>query len=129
MFRGWNFSGGNNRKTDVNIWQIMRRSLNSSKNNRLPSWNEFFGSFARYQFYLYRLIFPEDASKKSQILISKFEKCRKNNINAIWASENLYIPGNSDAQFVSILSHNLKPIYESAQLQGYDIWKISIDQM
>ena len=22
MFRGWNFSGGNNRKTDVNIWQI-----------------------------------------------------------------------------------------------------------
>ena len=113
------------------LWNLipMRRSLNSSKNNRLPSWNEFLGSFARYQFYLYRLIFPEDASKKSQILISKFEKCRKNNINAIWASENLYIPGNSDAQFVSILSHNLKPIYESAQLQGYDIWKISIDQM
>ena len=113
------------------LWNLipMRRSLNSSKNNRLPSWDEFFGPFARYQFYLYGLIFPEDSSRKSQILISKFERCRKNNINAIWASENLYIPGNSDAQFVNILSHNLKPIYESAQLQGYDTWKININQI
>lgn len=113
------------------LWNLipMRRSLNSSKNNRLPFWDEFFGPFARYQFYLYGLIFPEDSSRKSHILISKFERCRKNNINAIWASENLYIPGNSDAQFVNILSHNLKPIYESAQLQGYDTWKIKIDQI
>lgn len=113
------------------LWNLipMRRSLNSSKNNRLPSWDEFFGPFARYQFYLYGLIFPEDSSRKSQILISKFERCRKNNINAIWASENLYIPGNLDAQFVNILSHNLKPIYESAQLQGYDTWKININQI
>lgn len=113
------------------LWNLipMRRSLNSSKNNRLPSWNKFFWPFARYQFYLYGLIFPEDSSRKSQILISKFERCRKNNINAIWASENLYIPGNSDAQFINILSYNLKPIYESAQLQGYDTWKINIDQI
>ena len=113
------------------LWNLipMRRSLNSSKNNRLPSWDEFFGPFARYQFYLYGLIFPEDSSRKSQILISKFERCRTNNIHAIWASENLYIPGNSDAQFVNILSHNLKPIYESAQLQGYDTWKININQI
>ncbi len=60
-------------------------------------------------------------------MIRKFERCRKNNLNAIWASENLYIPANSDMQFINILSHNLKPIYESAQLQGYDIWKINID--
>lgn len=111
------------------LWNLtpMRRSLNSSKNNRLPSWDAFFNPFARYQFYLYRLIFPEDFTKRSQSLISKFEKCRKNNLNAIWASENLYIPGNSDIQFINILRHNLKPIYEAAQLQGYDTWKISLD--
>lgn len=110
------------------LWNLtpMRRSLNSSKNNRLPSWDEFFNPFARYQFYLYRLIFPEDFTKRSQGLISKFEKCRKNNLNAIWASENLYVPGNSDILFISILSHNLKPIYEAAQLQGYDTWKINL---
>lgn len=104
------------------LWNLipMRKALNSSKNNRLPSWDKFFEPFARYQFYLYGLIFPNDSSKRSQALISKFEKCRKNNLNAIWASENLYIPGNSDTQFVNILSHNLKPIYEAAHLQGYD---------
>lgn len=113
------------------LWNLtpMRKSLNSSKNNRLPSWEEFFEPFARYQFYLYGLVFPEDKSNNSSVLISKFEKCRKNNLNAIWASENLYIPGNSDEQFMNILSHNLKPIYEAAQLQGYDTWKISREQL
>lgn len=42
------------------------------------------------------------------------------------ASEALYIPGNTKTQFVNILSHNLKPIYESAQLQGYDMWNMKV---
>lgn len=111
------------------LWNLipMRKSLNSSKNNRLPLWDKFFEPFAKYQFYLYGLIFPENSLRRSQVLISKFEKCRKNNINAIWASENLYIPGNSDTQFINILNHNLKPIYEAAHLQGYDTWKINQD--
>lgn len=110
------------------LWNLipMSKNLNSRKNNRLPSWNEFFKPFARYQFYLYSLIFPLDLEKKSQILIDCFEKCRKNNVNAIWASESLYIPGNSDIQFINILNHNLRPIYESARLQGYDTWKIKV---
>lgn len=110
------------------LWNLipMRKFLNSSKNNRLPSWAEFFIPFAKYQYYLYSLIFPSDTSKKSPALIDRFEKCRKNNVNAIWASESLYIAGNSDTQFMSILDHNLKPIYEAAQLQGYDTWKMRI---
>lgn len=110
------------------LWNLipMRKFLNSSKNNRLPSWDEFFVPFAKYQYYLYSLIFPSDTSKKSPVLIDRFEKCRKNNVNAIWASESLYIAGNSDTQFMSILDHNLRPIYEAAQLQGYDTWKMSI---
>ena len=65
-------------------------------------------------------------SKRSSVLVDRFEKCRKNNVNAIWASETLYIAGNSDIQFINILSHNLKPIYEAAQLQGYDMWKVNV---
>ena len=109
------------------LWNLtpMSKALNSSKNNRLPAWDEFFEPFSRYQFYLYSLIFPTDISKRSSVLIDRFEKCRKNNLNAIWASETLYIAGNSDIQFINILSHNLKPIYEAAQLQGYDIWKVN----
>lgn len=110
------------------LWNLipMSKSLNSSKNNRLPSWDEYFEPFAHYQYYLYSLIFPEDELKKSAFLIDKFEMCRKNNVNTIWASEALYIPGNTKTQFVNILSHNLKPIYESAQLQGYDMWNMKV---
>lgn len=110
------------------LWNLtpMSKSLNSSKNNRLPSWDEYFEPFAHYQYYLYSLVFPEDESKKSAFLIDKFEKCRKNNVNAIWESEALYIPGNTKTQFVNILSHNLKPIYESAQMQGYDMWNMKV---
>lgn len=109
------------------LWNLtpMSKALNSSKNNRLPEWDEFFEPFARYQYYLYSLIFPADSSKRSPVLIDRFEKCRKNNVNAIWASEALYIAGNSDVQFMNILNHNLRPIYEAAQLQGYDMWKVN----
>lgn len=111
------------------IWNLtpMRKSLNSSKNNNLPVWDKFFEPFARYQFYLYGLIFPEEKSSQSEVLKKKFDKCRKNNLNAIWAAEDLYIPGNSTTQFVNILERNMKPIYEAARLQGYDTWKISLD--
>ncbi len=113
------------------LWNLtpMRKALNSSKNNRLPAWDEFFYPFAQYQYYLYDLIFPKNESRRVPVLVSKFEKCRRNNLNAIWASESLYIPGNTEEQFINILGHNLRPIYESAQLQGYDIWKIRLDSV
>ena len=113
------------------LWNLtpMRRFLNSSKNNKLPLWDEFFVPFARYQFYLYELIFPEEKTAQSELLVKKFDKCRRNNLNSIWAAETLYIPGNSVLQFVNILEHNMKPIYDAAHLQGYDIWKVCVDQI
>ena len=113
------------------LWNLtpMRKSLNSSKNNKLPSWEKFFEPFAMYQFFLYGLIFPEELAKRSDMLIRKFDKCRRNNLNSIWAIETLYIPGNSAVQFMNILEHNLKPIYETARMQGYEIWKINAEQV
>ena len=113
------------------LWNLtpMRRPLNSSKNNKLPSWDDFFEPFAQYQFYLYGLIFPKERSPQSEILIKKFDKCRRNNLNAIWAAETLYIPGNSTSQFIGILEHNMKHIYDAACLQGYDIWKINAEMI
>ncbi len=113
------------------LWNLtpMRKSLNSSKNNKLPSWDEFFAPFARYQFYLYALVFPKETTAQSEILTRKFNKCRRNNLNAIWASETLYIPGNSTDRFMNIIEHNLKPIYNAAQLQGYNTWEISTEEI
>ena len=102
------------------LWNLipMERRLNSSKSNKLPEWDKYFSGLATMQFILYEAIFAYDVIRKS------FEKCRRDNLNAIWASETLYVEGNSREQFTNILEHNLKPIYDSAHLQGYSFWKL-----
>ena len=113
------------------LWNLtpMRKSLNSSKNNKLPSWKTFFTPFSEYQFYLYELVFPKNLSNRSEKLISKFEKCRRHNLNSIWAIESLYIPGHSETEFKNILKRNMKPIYDAAKMQGYDTWMINTEQV
>lgn len=101
------------------LWNLipMEKRLNSSKSNRLPIWNLHFKNMAALQYQLYIAIFKYPEIRK------EFEKCRRDNLNAIWATDSLYIEGNSEKQFTEILEHNLRPIYDSAYLQGYGLWK------
>lgn len=101
------------------LWNLvpMDRANNSSKGNRLPEWNHYFPCLAATQYDMYRVVFSD------RRLFRKFEDCRINNLNAMWAVERLYVPGNTREQFANILEHNLRPIYESAKYQGYTIWK------
>lgn len=103
------------------LWNLipMEKRLNSSKNNRLPNWNAYFIAMASAQYGLYQTVFIFSEIRK------QFEKCRRDNLNAIWAAESLYIEGNTELQFKSILEHNLNPLYDSAYLQGYGLWKLS----
>lgn len=80
--------------------------------------------FVKYQYYLYKLIFDNADTNQAKLLMGQFEKCERHNLNAIWASEKLYIAGNSKEQFGNILEENLDMVYESARLQEYDIWEI-----
>ena len=104
--------------TNDELWNLapMDRANNSSKGNRLPEWKRFFSRLASTQYDLYSVVFSNDQVRK------KFEECRAQNLNAMWATELLYIPGNSSDRFDSILEHNLKSIYEAATLQGYAVW-------
>lgn len=104
------------------LWNLtpMNSSLNSSKSNRLPNW-EYFKDFANYQFYLYEQIFMNDESHK--VLRKKLDSCRRDNLNANWASETLYIADNSEEKFKNILCHSIRALYESAEIQGYSTWK------
>ncbi len=108
------------------LWNLtpMRKDLNRVKNNKLPLWERFFGKFAQYQYYMYSLLFMSKDRNGTIVLQDKFEKCKQYNLNAIWATECLYIPNNNEEQFVNILEHNLKPVYDAARIQGYDLWKI-----
>lgn len=101
------------------LWNLMPMdsSLNSSKSDSLPKWDSFFFGFAANQFRLYSLIHERDD------IHTLFEKCYKDNLHSIWAQQELYIPGNDESHFRSILSKNMRPIYDSALRQGYGVWK------
>ena len=105
------------------LWNLMPMdsSLNSSKSNKLPEWEPFFIKFANNQYLLYQMIHDNERP----IFHKRFEACYKDNIHSIWANQELYRPGNSIEEFENILEMNMRPVYDSARRQGYELWKIS----
>ncbi len=53
-----------------------------------------------------------------------YEGCYRDNLHSIWANQELYRKGNSEKEFCGILEKNMRPVYDSARRQGYDIWQI-----
>ena len=95
----------------------MGASVNSSKSNRLPQWDPFFVMFAENQYLMYRLIHERPG------LHRRFEACYRDNLHSIWAMLELYREGNSRDRFCGILQENMKPVYDSARRQGYEVWE------
>ena len=100
------------------LWNLMpmESNLNSSKNNRLPSWNKYFKAFAKNQYKMFEMI-----NKYDQIR-SLYEKCYSDHIHSIWAVKDLYIPDNTEEKFYAVLKKNMRPVYDSARRQGYHLW-------
>ena len=105
------------------LWNLtpMAKQLNSSKNNKLPE-RRYIKDFVEYNYYLYSLIFANGNKDQAAILKHYFDRCENQHLNAIWATEKLYIPGNTKEQFVNILGENLGLVYDSAKLQEYEEW-------
>ena len=102
------------------LWNLMPMdsSLNSVKSNKLPHWDPFFERFASNQFVMYELISQKPGLHKL------FEACYRDNLHSIWAGQELYRPGNTREAFDTILSKNMRPVYDSARRQGYEIWVV-----
>lgn len=100
------------------LWNLMPMdsSLNSAKSNRLPAWDDFFIRFAKNQYIMYEMIHEKEGIRKL------YEACYRDNLHSIWANQELYRKGNSDVEFYGILEKNMRPVYDSARRQGYDIW-------
>ena len=103
------------------LWNLtpMDSSLNSAKSNRLPQWDPFFARFSENQFLLYEMIHEKPGIHKL------YEGCWRDNLHSIWAGQELYRPGNSREEFNRILKKNMRPVYDSAKRQGYEVWKVS----
>lgn len=102
------------------LWNLMPidSSLNSSKSNRLPQWDKFFIRFAQNQYTMYELVHEKAGIRKL------YESCYRDNLHSIWASQELYRKGNSREEFYGILERNMRPVYDSARRQGYELWRL-----
>jgi hypothetical protein len=102
------------------LWNLMPMdsSLNSSKSNKLPKWDPFFERFAANQFLMYQ------KKNEYESIHKLFEKCYRDNLHSIWANQELYLPGNTQVEFYNILEKNMRPVYDSARRQGYQVWDI-----
>ena len=102
------------------LWNLMPMdsSLNSVKSNKLPQWDKFFIRFAQNQYTMYELIHEKPVIRKL------YESCYRDNLHSIWASQELYRKGNSKDMFYGILERNMRPVYDSAKRQGYEVWMV-----
>ena len=104
------------------LWNLMPMdsSLNSTKNNKLPKWEPFFERFAKNQYVMYGMI--HDGHMPD--IRRRFEACYRDNLHSIWANRELYRAGNSVDEFYGILEKNMRPVYDSAKRQGYQVWNL-----
>ena len=101
------------------LWNLlpMDSSLNSSKSNNLPQW-KYFELFAKNKYMFY------ESAKSSEKIMDKFKKCQRDNLVMPWSMEELYIAENDREAFIKVLEEKLHPVYDSARIQGYEIWRM-----
>ena len=101
------------------LWNLlpMDSSLNSSKSNNLPQW-KYFELFAKNQYMMY------ESAKSSEKIMDKFKECQRDNLVMPWSMEELYIAENDREAFIKVLEEKLHPVYDSARIQGYEIWRM-----
>lgn len=100
------------------LWNLlpMDSSLNSSKSNYLPRWDKYFKRFAHNQFLMKQQVQSKDRIK------SIFLKCQRDNLVMPWSLDELYVFERSKVNFTNTLEKKLKPIYDSAIMQGFEVW-------
>nr|WP_294485107.1 HNH endonuclease domain-containing protein [uncultured Anaerosporobacter sp.] len=100
------------------LWNLlpMDSSLNSSKGNYLPRWDKYFKRFVHNQFLMNQQVQSKDRIK------SIFLKCQRDNLVMPWSLDVLYVFERSKVDFTNTLEKKLKPIYDSAIMQGFEVW-------
>ena len=97
------------------------RSINSSKSNNLPDWENYFKPLADLEYHSYRMIWTYDKVK------SEFQKCAREHLNSPEIEHKLYRPGLNPDMFRAQLSEVIYPVYQSAKNCGFREWVYSHD--
>lgn len=100
------------------LWNLhpTTKSNNSSKSNSLPSWSLYFDPLGEIEFRAYEL------KSRHEILAKEFSKIAPYHLNNQEIKNQLYADGLDRATFKQRLEHVIRPVYESAQTQGFKEW-------
>ncbi len=92
------------------------KSINSSKSNNLPDWENYFPQLARLEFLSYKMLWQYD------IIHDEFKKCAKEHLNNSDIEYRLYGKGQSEEAFCAQLEEIMRPVYEAAKNSGFGRW-------
>jgi len=102
------------------LWNLTptTRSINSSKSNNLPNWNQYFDKLSLSEYKAYRL-------KQENDYINKlFMDCCKDHVNDLDVYHKLYKDGLSELEFHNRLQEVVEPVYIAAKNLGFKEWTV-----
>lgn len=100
------------------LWNLhpTTKSINSSKSNSLPVWDTYFGPLAEIEYRAYEL------KEQNESVEEEFLKISPYHLNNQEIRNQLYAPGLDRADFKLRLENVIKPVHESALMQGFKEW-------
>ena len=102
------------------LWNLhpTTRSINSSKSNYLPVWDEYFDLLSTLEYKAYML------NATSGKLAKEFDQLAKYHLNnQNIRSELFYADGLEESEFRLRLGNVLRPVYDAARMQGFKEWR------
>lgn len=100
------------------LWNLhpTTKSINSSKSNSLPSWRLYFDPLSEIEFRAYEL------KEQNELVAKEFNKIAPYHLNNQEIRNQLYVDGLDRGSFKQRLERIIRPVYESAQTQGFKEW-------
>ena len=100
------------------LWNLhpTTRSINSSKNNNLPSWDVYFGPLGKIEYRAYEILSTND------VVRHEFDKIAPYHLNDPAIRTQLYSSGLNRTGFIERLNNVIRPIYDAARNQGFKEW-------
>lgn len=106
------------------LWNLhpTTREINSSKNNFLPSWTQYFEplGYIEYRAYEMRQQYPQ--------IREEFRSCSRYHLNNQEIRNQLYDTDLSRTQFVERLAKVIEPVYEAAKNCGFREWVYNVKE-
>ena len=104
------------------LWNLhpTTKSINSSKNNSLPSWRKYFEPLGDLEYRAYSM-------RQQYIQVAKeFETCALYHLNNQEIRSQLYQDGLERAEFMQRLEKVIEPVYTSAKNCGFREWNYEV---